>query len=151
MPMTPRRSPDVTSRMAAGLRTLLRRSWHGQDGNGLVLMPAGVLILFFLASLAADTSMRWRAQASLEAEATGLANDAVAAIDPIDWFTAGATVPTHATVGTILDRSDRCTGTLVPGSTPAEVTVTCTDIHHWLFRPGTFTATSTARAQLRDS
>ena len=136
--------------MIPHLRTRLRALRDGQDGNGLVLMPAGVLILFFLGSLAADTSVRWRAQAALESEAAGLANDAASAIDEVDWFDGGTAVPSHARIADVMARSDRCTGTLVPGSTPPQVAVECTDTYDWLFRPGTFTARGTARAELLD-
>lgn len=150
MPVTRHLPAARPARPHTRRRTLLGRLWHGQDGNGLVLMPAGVLILFFLASLAADTSIRWRAQTSLESEAAALANDAATAIDPAGWYDTGTAVPSHAGIAAILDRSDRCTGQLVPGSTPPEIAVTCVDTHDWLFRPGTFTATGTARAQLID-
>ncbi len=136
--------------LRARLRARFATLRHGQDGNGLILMPAGVLILFFLASLAADTSVRWRAQTALESEAPGLANDAASAIDEADWFDTGTAVPSHTRTADIMARSDRCTGNLIPGSTPPQVGVECTDTYDWLFRPGTFTATGTARAELLD-
>lgn len=141
----------MNRRLRTRLRACFHTLRHGQDGNGLILMPAGVLILFFLASLAADTSVRWRAQASLESEAAGLANDAASAIDPVDWFDTGTAVPSHTRIANIMARSDRCTGGLIPGTTPPEVAVECIDTYDWLLRPGTFTATATARAQLLDN
>ena len=132
------------------IRVLLGRLRDGQAGNGLVLMPAGVLVLFFLGSIAADTSVRWRAQHALESEAAGLANDAASAIDQVDWFEGDSAVPSAALVSDVLARSPRCTGGLVPGSAPPAVTVTCNDSFAWLMRPGGFDATATATADLRD-
>ncbi len=136
--------------MIAVIRVVLARLVGDQDGNGLVLMPAGVLVLFFLGSLAADTSVTWRAQQALESEAAGLANDAASAVDQVDWFSGESAVPSAALVGDIISRSDRCTGGLVAGSTPPAVTVTCADTFDYLFRQGTFGASATATADLQD-
>lgn len=135
--------------MVAGIRARLQRLRQHQDGNGLVLMPAGVLILFLLGSLAADSSVTWRAQQALESEAAGLANDAASAVDQVDWFSGESAVPSAALVGDVISRSDRCVGGLVPGSTPPAVTVTCSDTFDYLFRRGTFGASATATADLR--
>lgn len=137
--------------MVSRIRAILARLGRNQDGNGLVLMPAGVLILFFLGSLAADTSVQWRGQQALESEAAGLANDAASAVDQVDWFDGGAAVPASHLVAEIINRSDRCSGGLVVGSTPPAVSVTCTDDFDYLFRRGSFSASATATADLRDS
>ncbi|MEX2503343.1 MAG: hypothetical protein WD378_00740 [Egicoccus sp.] len=52
-----------------------------EDGNTLVLMPAAVLILLILASLAFDAAVVHLQQRRLADLAASLANDAVAALD----------------------------------------------------------------------
>ena len=57
-----------------------RRRWRGEDGNTLVLMPAAVLILLVLASLAFDAAVVHLQQRRLSDLAASLANDAVAGL-----------------------------------------------------------------------
>lgn len=58
----------------------------GQDGNALVLMPIGVLVVLLLAGLAVDTALLYRAQAELDSVAAALANDAASAVDTASLF-----------------------------------------------------------------
>lgn len=57
-----------------------RRRRGGEDGNTLVLMPAAVLILLVLASLAFDAAVVHLQQRRLSDLAASLANDAVAGL-----------------------------------------------------------------------
>lgn len=60
-----------------------RRSAAGERGSVLVLMPAAVLVLLVLASLALDRALVFGAQRDLVATAQAAANDAVTeGVDP---------------------------------------------------------------------
>lgn len=58
------------------------RSRHGdEDGSTLILMPAAVLIVLMLASIAIDSAIIFRAERATQDVASGLANDAASALD----------------------------------------------------------------------
>lgn len=60
--------------------------WSAEDGNTLVLMPAAVLVLLVLASLAFDAAVVHLHQRRLSDLAASLANDAVAALEPTSIY-----------------------------------------------------------------
>lgn len=67
----------------------LRQRLRAEDGNTLLLMPAGVLILIVLAAIAVDAAIVFQAQREAGDVAAGLANDAASLLDEDRFYTAG--------------------------------------------------------------
>jgi hypothetical protein len=66
-----------------------RRSLRAEDGNTLLLMPVGVLIMLLLGAIAVDFAIIYMAQREVANLAAGLANDAAGAVDEEAFFTEG--------------------------------------------------------------
>lgn len=62
---------------------------RGEDGNTLLLMPVGVLIMLLLGAIAVDFAIIYMAQREVANLAAGLANDAAGAVDEQAFFTEG--------------------------------------------------------------
>jgi hypothetical protein len=63
--------------------------WRNEDGNALLLMPVGVLILLILGAIAVDFAVIYTAQREVANLTAGLANDAAGAVDEDAFFTTG--------------------------------------------------------------
>jgi hypothetical protein len=63
--------------------------WRREDGNALLLMPVGVLILLILGAIAVDFAVIYTAQREVANLTAGLANDAAGAVDEDAFFTTG--------------------------------------------------------------
>ena len=126
------------------MRDRLRR----EDGNTLALVPAAVLVMFVLASMAIDAALTFSAQRRLDDIAAAAANDAVSALDESVYVAAAdagwAVDPVQARerVDAVLARrtdttelSADCSDLDVAGDT---VTVTCTGEVRQLISPARF-------------
>lgn len=148
----------MSERRRGGWRTRLR----AEDGNTLLLMPAGVLILMVLGAIAADFAIVFQADRELNDVASGLANDAAGLLDEAAFYTGGDIVVDEARVAALValvvpqlqddPLSFACTPAF-PG--PRTVEVTCTGRTELLFTPSVGTAvdlgrvSATARATAR--
>jgi Flp pilus assembly protein TadG len=65
------------------------RRWRAEDGNTLILMPVGVLVLLVLGAIAVDSAVMFSAQREVATVAAGLANDVAGAIDERRVFDEG--------------------------------------------------------------
>lgn len=71
-------------------RQVQRQVDSPERGSALMLMPAAVLVLFLLASLAVDSALVWTAQRELANRAAAVANDVAAtAIDDDHFYRSG--------------------------------------------------------------
>ncbi|MEX1177426.1 MAG: hypothetical protein WEB09_03100 [Nitriliruptor sp.] len=66
-----------------------RSRLRGEDGNTLLLMPVGVLILLVLGAIAVDFAIVYTAQRELANLTAGLANDAAGAVDEDAFYRDG--------------------------------------------------------------
>lgn len=144
---------------------VLRRP-SGDDGSAVLLVPAGVLVLVVLASIALDAAIVFAAQRQLADAAGAAANDTVtAALDADAFYGCGAIRLDTAAV----DRTARAslaarTSDIAPGSADVRtgttpdgrptVTVRLTGTVRTVFRPAlgarateTVTASATATAE----
>lgn len=78
---------EVSSVPCAAMRG--GRRWRQEDGNTLLLMPVGVLILLVLGAIAVDFAIVYTAQRELANLTAGLANDAAGAVDEGAFFATG--------------------------------------------------------------
>jgi Flp pilus assembly protein TadG len=64
----------------------IRRLASGESGSALLLMPAGVLVLFFLAGIAVDAAVQFLGQRRVADLAASVAQDAVASVDVESFY-----------------------------------------------------------------
>jgi Flp pilus assembly protein TadG len=134
-----------------------------QDGNALVLVPVGFLVVLALAAIAVDTALLHRAQAELGNAAAGLVNDAAAATATASLFDDDRAVTidpsalsdlatSHAAVAD--DLAATCRARVVATGVEPVVTATCTGNATVVFRgvvglSDRVPVTATATAELR--
>lgn len=115
----------------------------GEDGNAMVLMPIGVLIMLMLASLAVDAALLHRTQSHLENAAAALANDVAGAVAEESLFDADADVSIDAELLRRLEvvharasgvDNAGCTATTTDGAEPSAV-ARCWGDPVLIFRP----------------
>jgi Flp pilus assembly protein TadG len=64
----------------------IRRLASGESGSALLLMPAAVLVLFFLAGIAVDAAVQFLGQRRVADLAASVAQDAVASVDVESFY-----------------------------------------------------------------
>jgi Tfp pilus assembly protein PilX len=64
----------------------LKRRLRSQQGNTLLLMPAGLLVLLILAAIAVDAAVLFLGQRRISDLAASVAQDAVAAVDEARFY-----------------------------------------------------------------
>lgn len=64
----------------------IRRLASGESGSALLLMPAGVLVLLFLAGIAVDAAVQFLGQRRVADLAASVSQDAVASIDVESFY-----------------------------------------------------------------
>lgn len=125
-----------------GRRGAWRHRLAAEDGNTLILMPAGVLVLMVLGAIAADSAVVFQADRKLADVASGLANDAAGMLDEATFY---ATGDIRIDEGRVVDlialvvpqlQDDPLTFTCTPTFPgPGTVEVTCTGETELLFAP----------------
>lgn len=125
---------------------------RAEDGNTLLLMPAGVLVLMVLGAIAADFAIMFQADRELGDVASGLANDAAALLDEEAFYTRGEIVVDRDRVAALValvvpqlqdePLSFSCTPAF---PTPRTVEVACTGRTELLFTPAVGTAVDLGR------
>ncbi len=114
-----------------------------QDGNAMILMPAGVLVMLILAAIGVDTALLFRSQMELENTAAALANDVAASVATGSLFDDDESIEvdrgllddlarTHARAAG-LRITPTCDITVEPGNEPTAV-ATCDGTAHLIFR-----------------
>lgn len=138
------------------------RRRHAEDGNTLLLMPVGVLILLVLGGIAVDFAVVYAAQREVANVSAGAANDAAGAVDEAAFFETGqyridrgrAAGVVQQVIGARTDDGISITCPTVALDAPDLIRVGCVGTVDLIFAPAlpntsssfTVRATSTARA-----
>lgn len=137
-----------------------RRRRHGEDGNTLLLVPVGVLVLLVLGAIAVDFAIVFMAEREVANLSAGIANDAAGALDDAAFFEQGEVVIDPARAEAIvadviaLRPQDTVEADCAPTAVAAdEIEVTCQGRVPLIFAPalpgglGTFDVEATSRAR----
>lgn len=111
------------------------RRWAPEDGNTLLLMPVGVLVVLVLSAIAVDAAIMFTAQRDAQTVADGVARSATGAVDEDALFDDGVylidTSRAAAAADSVLanrpadELAIACAPPVVPPGTPDVVEVTC--------------------------
>lgn len=144
------------------MRSELRRRLRAEDGNTLLLMPVGILVVLVLSAIAVDFAIMFTAQREAATAADGVARAATGAVDEATLFDGGGYVidlgrAAAAADAVLAARGDdgmrlSC-GAPAHGATPDSIVIDCEASVELIFAPaldGTrsfaVSVTGTARA-----